>query len=255
MDLEYTVQKLAQLAGVSARTLRYYDDIGLLKPAKINSSGYRIYGPDEVDRLQQILFYKELGVGLRQIKKIISSPHYHRLEALQDHRNQLLSERKRLDILISNVEKTIASIEGRITMTDQEKFEGFKQQLIDENEEKYGQEIRSKYGDEAVNRANEKVKNMTKEQYEELTRLEKEVQEMLMKAFETKDPASDLAQKTAELHKQWLMYFWHEYSKEAHASLAQMYVDDERFKAYYEKKPGMTEFLRDAIHIYTRDQN
>lgn len=249
--MEYTVQSLARLAGVSARTLRYYDEIGILKPARINSSGYRIYGQDEVNRLQQILFYRELGVSLEVIKKIITSPCYNGLEVLRDHREKLLSERKRLDVLIANVEKTIASMEGRIIMTDQEKFEGFKQKMIDENEAKYGKEIRAKYGEDAVNRSYEKVKNMTKEQYEEVTRLAEEIHEMLAKAFETGDPASDLAQKTAELHKQWLTYFWSEYSKEAHAGLAQMYVDDERFKAYYEKQPGITEFLRDAIHIYT----
>ncbi|SFJ53940.1 MerR family transcriptional regulator [Thermoflavimicrobium dichotomicum] len=249
--MEYTVQKLARLAGVSARTLRYYDEIGILKPARINSSGYRIYGQNEVNRLQQILFYKELGVSLDVIKDIVTSPNYDGLKALRDHREQLLSKRKRLDVLIANVEKTIASMEGRITMTDQEKFEGFKQKLIDDNEAMYGKEIRAKYGDDVVNRSNEKLKNMTKEEYEEVTRLADEVLDTLARAFANGDPASDIAQKTAELHKQWLMYFWSEYSKEAHAGLAQMYVDDERFKAYYEKQPGMTEFLRDAIHIYT----
>lgn len=127
--IEYTVQKLARLAGVSARTLRYYDEIGILKPARINSSGYRIYGQNEVNRLQQILFYKELGVSLDVIKDIVTSPNYDGLKALRDHREQLLSKRKRLDVLIANVEKTIASMEGRITMTDQEKFEGFKQEV------------------------------------------------------------------------------------------------------------------------------
>jgi DNA-binding transcriptional MerR regulator len=181
--MEYTVQELANLAGVSARTLRYYDKIGLLKPARINASGYRIYGLDEVDHLQQILFYKTLGVGLREIKKILSSPSYDRLKALQDYRNQLFSEKKRLDTLIANVEKTIASIEGGIQMTDQEKFEGLKQQILDENEAKYGKEIRAKYGDDVINQSNAKVKRMTKEQYEEMARLEKEVLEWLEKSI------------------------------------------------------------------------
>jgi DNA-binding transcriptional MerR regulator len=249
--MEYTVQKLAQLAGISTRTLRYYDEIGILKPARINSSGYRIYGQAEVDRLQQILFYKELGVSLDVIKEIVTSPTYDGAKALREHREKLLEKRKRLDVLIANVEKTLASMEGRIIMTDQEKFEGFKQQMIDDNEAKYGKEIRAKYGDDVVNRSNEKLKNMTKEEYEEVTRLADEVLATLAEAFANGDPASDIAQKTAELHKQWLMYYWSEYSKEAHANLAQMYVEDERFKAYYEKQPGMTEFLRDAIHIYT----
>jgi DNA-binding transcriptional MerR regulator len=249
--MEYTVQKLARLAGISTRTLRYYDEIGILKPARINSSGYRIYGQAEVDRLQQILFYKELGVSLDVIKEIVTSPSYDGAKALREHREQLLAKRRQLDVLIANVEKTIASIEGRIIMTDKEKFEGFKKQMIDDNEAKYGKEIRAKYGDDVVNRSNEKLKNMTREEYEEVTRLADEVLASLAEAFANGDPASDIAQKTAELHKQWLTYFWSEYSKEAHAGLAQMYVEDERFKAYYEKQPGMTEFLRDAIHIYT----
>jgi DNA-binding transcriptional MerR regulator len=249
--MEYTVQKLARLAGISTRTLRYYDEIGILKPARINSSGYRFYGQAEVDRLQQILFYKELGVSLDVIKEIVTSPFYDGAKALREHREQLLAKRKQLDVLIANVEKTIASMEGRIIMTDKEKFEGFKKQLIDDNEATYGKEIRAKYGDDVVNRSNEKLKNMTKEEHEEVTRLADEVLATLAEAFANGDPASDIAQKTAELHKQWLTHFWSEYSKEAHAGLAQMYVDDERFKAYYEKQPGMTEFLRDAIHIYT----
>src|SRR5690606_117157 len=119
----------------------------ILKPARINSSGYRIYGQKEVDRLQQILFYKELGVNLERIKKIITSPYYDETQALKEHREQLLTKRKQLEVLIANVEKTIDSMEGRFMMTDKEKFEGFKQQLIDDNETKYGKEIREKYGD------------------------------------------------------------------------------------------------------------
>ncbi|MCX7570514.1 MerR family transcriptional regulator [Tumebacillus sp. DT12] len=250
--MEYTVQKLGQLAGVSTRTLRYYDEIGILKPARINSSGYRIYGEAEVDRLQQILFYRELGVGLEQIKEIVNDPSFDGAAALKDHRQQLLDKRKQLDLLIANVEKTIALSEGRITMTDKEKFEGFKQNMIDENEKKYGKEIREKYGDDTVNQSNEKLKNMTQEQHDEVTRLAEKVNVTLAEAFKTGDPASELAQKAADLHKRWLTFYWPQYSKEAHAGLAQMYVDDERFTAYYDKEqPGTAAFLRDAIHIYT----
>lgn len=251
-QMEYTVQHLGKLAGVSTRTLRYYDEIELLKPARINSSGYRIYGPAEVDRLQQILFYKELGIGLDSIKEIVTAPSFNGAIALKEHHQQLLDKRKQLDVLIANVEKTIALTEGRITMTDKEKFEGFKQKMIDDNEEKYGKEIREKYGDDMVNMSNHKLKNMTQDQHDEATQLAKEVNTALAEAFKYGDPASEMAQAAADLHKQWLSYYWNEYSKEAHAGLAQMYVDDERFKAYYdEKKPGTAEFLRDAIHIYT----
>jgi len=246
--MEYTVLKLAVLAGISTRTLRYYDEIGILKPARINSSGYRIYGQAEVDRLQQILFYRELGISLESIKEIVTTPSFNGAKALEEHREQLLDKRKQLDLLIANVEKTIALKEGRMTMTDKEKFEGFKQKMLNDNEKKYGK----KYGEDIVNKSNEKLKNMTQEDHEEVTRLANEITDTLAKAFKNGDPASETAQKAADLHKQWLTYFWSDYSKEAHAGLAQMYVDDDRFKAYYdEKQPGSAEFLRDAIHIYT----
>lgn len=250
--MEYTVQKLAQMAGVSTRTLRYYDEIGILKPARINGSGYRIYGQKEVDRLQQILFYRELGVSLEFIKDIVTAPTFDEVTALREHREKLLNKREQLNQLIANVNKTIESKERSIIMSDKEKFEGFKNKLIEDNEEKYGKEIREKYSDEVVNKSNNKLKNMTKEEYDEITRLGEAVIETLRGAFETGDPSSELAQKAADLHRQWLSFYWDGYCKEAHAGIAQMYVDDERFTAYYDKQqPGMAEFLRDAIFIYT----
>lgn len=250
--MEYTVQKLGKLAGVSTRTLRYYDEIGILKPARINASGYRIYGQEEVDRLQQILFYRELGVSLEQIKEILSSPTFNATAALIEHRQKLLEKRKQLDLLISNVEKTIAAQEGRIVMSDKEKFEGFKQKLIDENERKYGKEIREKYGDEQVEKSNQQFKNMTRDQYDKFQDLEREMFDTLKEAMATGDPGGETAQKAANLHRQWITLAWGTYNKEAHAGVAQMYVCDERFKAYYDKEqPGMAEFLKDAILIYT----
>lgn len=138
-------------------------------------------------------------------------------------------------------------------MNDKEKFEGFKQKMIDENERKYGKESREKYGDKAVDKSNDKLKNMTQEQYEELEKLSSDFLSTLKQAFNSNDPASELAQKAADLHRQWLCYFWDFYSKEAHANLAQMYVDDKRFKEYYDnEQPGLANFLRDAINIYTK---
>ena len=250
--MEYTVQRLGKMAGVSTRTLRYYDEIGILKPARINSSGYRIYGQKEVERLQQILFYRELDVSLESIRDIVTSPSFDGTAALKDHREKLLARREQLDMLISNVDKSIAAYERRIIMTDKEKFEGFKQKMIDDNEKKYGEEIRAKYGEERVKKSYNKVKNMTQEQYAEVEKLSKDIITTLKEAFKTGDPGSALAQKSADLHRQWLSYYWDSYSKEAHASVAQMYVDDERFTAYYDKEqPGLAVFLRDAVMIYT----
>lgn len=252
--MEYTVQKLGQLAGISTRTLRYYDEIGLLKPARINSSGYRIYGSAEIDKLQQILFYRELGVNLDQIKEIMTSDTFDRSIALKEHREKLLEKRTQLDLLIANVDKSIQQTERGIIMSDKEKFEGFKQKLVEDNEKQFGKEIREKYGEEAVIKSNAKVKGMTQAQYEEVTNLAEEIAVNLKAAMSTGDPNSELAQKTADLHRQWLSFYWNEYTKEAHAGVAQMYVDDERFTAYYDKiQPGAAEFLRDAVHIYTKN--
>lgn len=141
-------------------------------------------------------------------------------------------------------------------MSDQDKFLGFKEKVIKENEEKYGKEIREKYGDKAVDESNAKWMNMSQEQYEAFKKLEEELYQVLAAAMETNDPASDLAQKAADLHRQWLSFTWGSYSKEAHAGLAEMYVADERFKAYYDKiKPGAAQFLRDAIRIYTQNNH
>lgn len=250
--MEYTVTELARLAGVSSRTLRYYDKIGLLKPARINSSGYRIYDEKSVDMLQQILFYRELGMGLSDIKDIITSPSFDRTKALKEHRAKLLDRMEQLKVLIANVEKTIAMTEGRIVMSDKEKFEGFKKNMIVENEARFGKEAREKFGDDAVDRSNQKLLNMTEEEYSNLKALTGELNETLKLAFETGDPSSDLAQKACDLHKRWLLMFWNEYSKEAHMGLVQMYVDDERFRAYYDTIiPGCAVFLRDAMRIYT----
>lgn len=250
--MEYTIQKLAKLAGVSTRTLRYYDEIGILKPARINSSGYRIYGQKQVDILQHIMFYRNLGIQLEQVKGILNEPDFDAVKALMGHREELLAKRERIDILIANVNKTLDEKEGRVKMSDKEKFEGFKKEMIGENEKKYGKEIREKYGEETINASNTAMMNMTQEQYDAFAKLEEELNRTLAKAMETGDPASKLAQKAADLHRQWLMYTWSKYTKEAHAGVAQMYVDDERFTAYYDKiKIGAAKFLLEAVHIYT----
>lgn len=137
-------------------------------------------------------------------------------------------------------------------MSNEEKFEGFKKRLINENEEKYGQEIRELYGKEAIKKSNEKVKNMSKEEHERMTNIEDELMKTLQDAMQTGNPAGELAQKAADLHRQWLSFYWGSYNKEAHAGLVRMYVTDERFKQYYDKnQPGTAEFLRDAVLKYT----
>ena len=249
--MEYTINKLAKLAGISTRTLRYYDKLDLLTPNRLSSNGYRIYGQKEIDKLQHILFYRELGLPLGEIKHIISSESFDVTDALHAHLSALLAKRNQLDALIINVQKTLLSTKGEITMSNNEKFKGFGEQLADDNEVKYGEEIREKYSEEVVDASNAKIKGMTKEQYAEIEALSAEVNEALRVASRQGDPASELAQKACELHKKWLCYFWDSYTKEAHIGVAQMYVDDPRFTTYYDKiAVGCAVFLRDAVLIY-----
>ena len=250
--MEYTIQKLAALAEISTRTLRYYDSFGLLKPLRKNSSGYRLYGKEEVDRLQMILFFRELGVSLQTIREIMLSDSFDRDTILREHREQLLLKKEKLDRLIANVENTLDRKKRGMQMTDKEKFEGFSQKMLEENETKYGAEIRGKYGDEAVDLSYQKWKGLTEANYKQMEEISEKLHEMLKAAFDLGDPASDLAQETCDLHKRWLMFYWTTYSKQTHMALVQNYVDDERFTAYYDKIAlGCAVFLRDAMRIYT----
>ena len=253
--MEYTVNKLARMSGVSTRTLRYYDQIGLLSPGRVASNGYRIYGPAQVDLLQKILFFRELGFELDTIKRIVGAPDFDCDAALESHLAALLKRREQIETLIAGVQKTILVRKGETVMSDEEKFKGFKQKLIDENERNYGAEVREKYGEAAADAANAKLKGMTKEQYDAMEKLSEEVNETLRAAFAEGDPAGELAQKACDLHRQWLCLHWPEgmYSKQAHLNMAEMYCADERFKAYYDAiTPGCTEFLRDALAIYCK---
>lgn len=250
--MEYTIQHLSRLAGVSSRSLRYYDEIGLLVPARVSANGYRIYRQKEVDLLQQILFYKELGVDLVTIKQIIHAPNFDAMQALKEHHAQLLQKRNELNQLLVNVEKTITSHIGGVTMSNKEKFEGFKREMIEKNEQQFGSEIREKYGNQTIDASNARLMGLSEQDFQHVTALEQRLKSLLARAFATGDASHELAQQAAELHKQWISYFWPTYSEEAHASLAQMYVDDERFTAHYDKEqPGTAKFLRDSIWIFT----
>jgi len=252
--LEYTINKLAAMAGISTRTLRYYDEINLLKPCRINASGYRIYGGKEVDILQQILFYRQLNVSLSEINAIIHSPSFNRLEALKKHLVSLKQQQLQINCLIDNVNKTILKEEGMIQMSDDKKFAGLKSKLIQENEEKYGEEIRTKYGEDTVEESNRKLMNLSKEDYQKMEQLGKQVNELLEKAVNEKEqPTGDLGQQIAKMHQEWLTFTWPQYTKEAHAGLVQMYVGDERFTAFYDTNvKGCAAFLRDCVLSYTQ---
>lgn len=256
--MEYSIRELSQLAGVSARTLRYYDEIGLLKPKYVSDAGYRFYGEKELALLQQILFYRERNFELKSIQKILYQDDFNVMLALEEHLLELEEQRNHMDALIHTVKQTILSMKGEYVMSDQEKFEAFKTKAIQENEEKYGAEIRKKYGDDEIDASNEKFKNMSEEGFSQFKDLEEEIRIRLEKAVKSNiTPESEEAREIVGLHKSWLEKMWKQYTTQAHRGVAEMYVADERFKQYYDREvTGCAELLRQAIlHWVTGNEN
>ncbi|MCM3720404.1 MerR family transcriptional regulator [Solibacillus isronensis] len=250
------INELVKLSGVSARTLRYYDEIGLLRPSAVAENGYRQYSQGDIDRLQQILFYRELDFKLEEIKKLLDHPDYEVKEALKKQFELLQKKRRYIDDLLITIEQTIQTMEGELKMTNEQKFDVFKNKLIEENEKSYGQEVREKYGEAQVEASNKKFRDMTEEQYNAMQQLENQLFERLKEAMASGDVTSDVAMEAAELHKRWLSFSWAKYTSEAHIGLAQMYVSDERFTAYYDERvgPGATKFLHDVIAVYAANK-
>src|SRR5690625_1767128 len=234
------VKEVANLVGISVRTLHHYNEIGLLIPVETTEAGYRVYSEKNLETLQQILFFKELGFPLKKIKEIIDSPSFDRLEALEMQHNMLLEKKSRLDKMIETIEKTIQHSKGEIQMSNQEKFEGF-----DFSHNPYEQEARERWGDQAVDDANEKAKNMTafdQEKFNDIFRS--------LATLRHLSPDSKEAQKGI---KEWyqLLNKMGNYSLEAFKGLGKMYVVDERFtKNIDEFGEGLAIFMRDAMAFY-----
>ena len=184
---------------------------------------------------------------------MLNDTHFDRYTALQQHLQVLTEKKARLEGLITTVEKTIRSMEGGYPMKDKEKFEGLKQQVLAENRAKYGEELDEKYGAAQMAASEEKVANMSQEQWNAQKAEEQEIAALLKEAMELGDPACTQAQRACDLHRQWLCRFWPDgtYTKEAHRVMGEMYVGDERFRAYYEAiAPGCAAFFRDALNLY-----
>ncbi|MDD3795557.1 MAG: MerR family transcriptional regulator [Lachnospiraceae bacterium] len=247
--MEYSIRELSELAGVSARTLRYYDQIGLLKPSRTNAAGYRFYGKSELELLQQILFYRERGLELDEIAATLYQKDFDVRLALQEHLLELEQQKQRMENLILNIRHTLASMKGEYEMKDKERFEGFKKNMIAENEKKYGTEIREKYGNETVDASNKRMMNMTEEQYETFTKLGTQIITELEAAVTAREPADGpAAQAIVQHHKEWLCMTSKNYTPEMHQGLGLMYVADQRFTDYYDKNvTGCAAFLSSAI--------
>ncbi|MDD2533935.1 MAG: MerR family transcriptional regulator [Eubacteriales bacterium] len=249
--MSYSIKQLSDLVGVSTRTLRFYDQIGLLQPNRKNVSGYREYDQLAVDRLQIILLYRELEFNLEAIRQLLEKTEMDPVAHLQNQRNLLAQREHAIRQQLLTIDRTLESYQEGNHMKDQAKFEFIKNKLIEENETKFGQEIRPKYGDDAVDQSNATVKRMDQATFDRAHVLANQTIEALLAAMDTGDSAGDLARETVRLHKEWLTIYWSSYSPEAHAGLGQMYVEDERFRVHYDQhRTGAAEFLRDAIQIW-----
>lgn len=254
--MEYTIKQLAELSGISKRALRYYDALGLLSPVR-RENGYRCYDSSHIDRLQQILLYREMGFALEEIGRIIDDPAHDQLRALEAQLTALQRQRDRLDLLIGNVTRTILNAKGEVYMSDKEKLQGFGKKLAEANEKAYGAEIRAKYGDDVIDASNRKLESLTEEKYSDITALEQKIKELLAEAVKTGDAGCDAAQKACALHREWLSHYWPDglYTAQMHRNMAEMYLADERFKSYYEAiADGCTQLLHDAIYLYTAEE-
>lgn len=234
---------------MSTRTLRWYDEIGLLKPGRVAESGYRYYGPAEVDRLQHILFYRALGVELARIRECLDAPSFDRLAALREHLAALRDRKEKLEGLIRSVEETIGCEERKEIMQDERKFAAFKEKLVSDNEAAYGKEARGKYGDKAVDAANANLMGLTREQYDHWAGLDAELRARLEEAVANGlAPDSEEGRAICDLHRRWLKVTDRNLTPAKHKGIARLYVLDERFTAYYDRAvSGCARFLCDAV--------
>ncbi|MDF9759971.1 DNA-binding transcriptional MerR regulator [Peribacillus simplex] len=241
------VKELAGLVGISVRTLHYYDEIGLLSPEETTDSGYRLYSNENLEMLQQILFFRELDMPLKEIKQMISSTSFDKQEALRQHQKMLLEKRSQLDKLINTVDKSIKHMKGEIQMTDKEKFEGF-----DFSQNPYEEEARERWGDKAVDESKAKVAGMSKD-------AQKIVSDIYIKlaSIRTASPESEEAQKAIKEWYDCLNNNFGTYSPEAFKGLGQMYVDDQRFtKNIDQYGDGLAKFMCDAMgHFADANKN
>jgi DNA-binding transcriptional MerR regulator len=240
----YTVKQLSDLAGVSVRTLHFYDQIGLLRPAAHGDNGYRYYNEKAAFRLQQIMFFKELDFSLDEIKAIIDRPQFDLLQALHAHRAALQERARRLERLLHTVDKTIMHLEGELEMSEKQLFEGFS----DEKQKEYEQEIRRRYGEKAL----EGVIDWNSYSPEQKTRIKAEgaaIYRDLASAM-PKGPASPEVQAILARWHQHLRYFY-EPSVERLQGLGHMYNEDAEFSATFRKiHPDLPAFLEKAITVY-----
>lgn len=248
--MKYKISELAKLAGISTRTLRYYDEIGILKPVREADSNYRYYNDDDIDKLQQILLLTSIGMPLDQVKQHIDSiSTEERIILLDNHLILMNQKQKQIQMLIKTIQKTIKSLKGEIHMNNQEKFEGLKEKLIIENDNLYKTEVIKNWGIDAYEKSRKQFKNMTNSEFDYFNELQAQIIDILLKIKDTND--EKLRETVALLHKEWISMAWGFYNKDAHLNVVDMYVLDDRFKSYYDTHgKGLAKILRDSVHKY-----
>lgn len=243
--MAYTIKEIADLAGVTTRTLRYYDEIDLLSPAGKADNGYRNYNQASLLRLQQILFFRELGVPLKEIQFLISRPDFSLLEALEQHRSALQARAERLARLLDTVEQTIATIQGEWSMTSKDYFEGF-------DETRYEAEAREKWGQtNQYAQSQKKWASYSKEQKEAIKAQGGQLTIRMVSEDPNTPPDGPDVQAAVGEYLDYLNKYFYACDAEFLRGLADMWVDDPRFANNYEQvREGGAAFVREAVYIY-----
>ncbi|OAV62894.1 MerR family transcriptional regulator [Enteractinococcus helveticum] len=248
--MEWSIHEVVESTGITSRTLRYYDQIGLLVPIRTGTGGLRYYDQAGLIRLQRILLLRDFGMPLADIADVLEGE-ADDIDALRDHRQRLLVEKQRIDTQVHSVEATIAALEKGRPIMPKNMFEGF-------DHSRYDAEVRERWGDEAANRSNTWWNGLGAEGQQAFRQQVEELNtawDQVIAAGVT--PGSEQAQEVAAQHVNWLGASMRpdELSKERVKGIVQMYVDDERFAANYNRvSPAGPQFVRDAVH-YWADQH
>ena len=241
----YTVHQLAKIAGITRRTLHYYDQIGLLQPSRLGENGYRYYDQDALLRLQQILLYRELDLPLEQIREMLSSPKFEVLAALENHKAELLKRIQRLQRLVLTVDQTKEHLQGKRTMSDEQLFYG----ISEEQQAEYEKEARQMYDQAVVNESNRRWKSYSAAEKKRIGEEGEAVYRSFVQAM-PHGPASPQAQASVTAWRQHLQHFWSPNAEEM-LGLADLYNDDPRFKANFDGiHPQLAAFMREAIRVF-----
>lgn len=249
--MKYKIKELSVLAGVSVRTLQYYDEIGILKPKSVNEHGYRLYSDNELERLQQILFFKELGFSLIRIKEILDNPNYDKEHAMKLQKELLIEKRKRLDKIINLINKTIECNKGEIKMSKKEMFEGFSMKDVEACKEKYSKEAAEKYGNtKAYDECTKKTEKYKKDDWNKINEDANEIYRNIAKLMDRKADDKEV-QLLVEKWRNHISKNFYDCTPEIFRGLAKMYVQDERFTENIDKfGEGLAKFLSEAMIVY-----